>query len=279
MELWLVQLLQQQQHLDLLCQLVTVSQDAMVLLQLPLTHPSAPLAFPPFEEAEEDWNTYSVESGWGLEPSFDVSAMTEVRVPLGGTALLPCRVRHLAGRPVAWVRRRDWHILTWGAASFTSDGRFRVLSSHSGRDWSLRIRHVQRHDNGTYECQVPTGSGTKSHLFNLHVVVPRAVILGRREYHVGEGSTVSLVCIIDNGPLVAQFTFWKHNDRTVVADDAASKGMSVATDADGARPHSRLLISRADVTHAGSYTCGAPGADPDTVHLFISQVPEKEPKY
>ncbi|XP_049940848.1 hemicentin-1-like [Schistocerca serialis cubense] len=197
--------------------------------------------------------------------------MTEVRVPLGGTALLPCRVRHLAGRPVAWVRRRDWHILTWGAASFTSDGRFRVLSSHSGRDWSLRIRHVQRHDNGTYECQVPTGSGTKSHLFNLHVVVPRAVILGRREYHVGEGSTVSLVCIIDNGPLVAQFTFWKHNDRTVVADDAASKGMSVATDADGARPHSRLLISRADVTHAGSYTCGAPGADPDTVHLFISQ--------
>jgi hypothetical protein len=46
--------------------------------------------------------------------------------------------------------------------------------------------------------QVATGAGTISHFFNLHVVVPSAFILGSGEYHIGEGSTISLVCIIEN---------------------------------------------------------------------------------
>lgn len=46
--------------------------------------------------------------------------------------------------------------------------------------------------------QVATGAGTISHYFNLHVVVPSAFILGSGEYHIGEGSTISLVCIIEN---------------------------------------------------------------------------------
>ena len=51
------------------------------------------------------------------------------------------------------------------------------------------------HDN---LLQVATGAGTISHYFNLHVVVPSAFILGSGEYHIGEGSTISLVCIIEN---------------------------------------------------------------------------------
>lgn len=46
--------------------------------------------------------------------------------------------------------------------------------------------------------QVATGAGTMSHYFNLHIVVPAAFILGSGEYHIGEGSTISLVCIIEN---------------------------------------------------------------------------------
>jgi len=37
-----------------------------------------------------------------------------------------------------------------------------------------------------------------SHYFNLHIVVPEAFILGSGEYHIGESSTISLVCIIEN---------------------------------------------------------------------------------
>ncbi|KAG8230419.1 hypothetical protein J437_LFUL012212 [Ladona fulva] len=45
---------------------------------------------------------------------------------------------------------------------------------------------------------VSTGVGRLSHLFHLHVVVPEALILGSSDYHVGEGSAISLVCIIEN---------------------------------------------------------------------------------
>lgn len=52
--------------------------------------------------------------------------------------------------------------------------------------------------NLNFNFQVATGRGTISHYYNLHVVVPSAFILGSGEYHIGEGSTISLVCIIEN---------------------------------------------------------------------------------
>jgi hypothetical protein len=53
---------------------------------------------------------------------------------------------------------------------------------------------------------VATGAGTMSHYFNLHIVVPAAFILGSGEYHIGEGSTISLVCIIENVSTPQQHT-------------------------------------------------------------------------
>ena len=46
--------------------------------------------------------------------------------------------------------------------------------------------------------QVPHAKGKISQLYNLHVLVPTAYILGSDEYHVGVGSAINLVCIIEN---------------------------------------------------------------------------------
>lgn len=46
--------------------------------------------------------------------------------------------------------------------------------------------------------QVSHAKGKISQLYNLHVLVPTAYILGSDEYHVGVGSTINLVCIIEN---------------------------------------------------------------------------------
>lgn len=46
--------------------------------------------------------------------------------------------------------------------------------------------------------QVPHAKGKISQLYHLHVLVPSAYILGSDEYHVGVGSTINLVCIIEN---------------------------------------------------------------------------------
>ncbi|XP_049763626.1 hemicentin-2-like [Schistocerca cancellata] len=205
------------------------------------------------------------------DPVFDTSLVTDVSVPLGATAVLHCRVRNLAGRPVSWVRRRDWHILTSGPVTYTNDDRFHVVSSPSGTDWSLHIKYVQKRDNGTYECQVATGSGTMSHYFNLLVLVPKAFILGSGDYHIGEGSTISLVCIIENSPLSPQYVFWRHNDREVGVEGVGSTpGVSVVTEP-GPKTHSRLVVSRATTAHSGNYTCGAPGAETDTINVFVSE--------
>lgn len=42
------------------------------------------------------------------------------------------------------------------------------------------------------------GTGIASHYFNLEVIVPTARILGTEDYHVGKGSTINLICVIEN---------------------------------------------------------------------------------
>lgn len=46
--------------------------------------------------------------------------------------------------------------------------------------------------------QVALGTGISSHYFNLEVIVPTARILGTEDYHVGKGSTINLICVIEN---------------------------------------------------------------------------------
>lgn len=46
--------------------------------------------------------------------------------------------------------------------------------------------------------KVAMGTGITSHYFNLEVIVPTARILGTEEYHVGKGSTINLICVIEN---------------------------------------------------------------------------------
>lgn len=43
-----------------------------------------------------------------------------------------------------------------------------------------------------------TGTGIMTHYFNLFVIVPTAVISGSDEYHTGEGSSITLICKVEN---------------------------------------------------------------------------------
>ncbi|XP_021939716.1 uncharacterized protein LOC110839609 isoform X1 [Zootermopsis nevadensis] len=207
--------------------------------------------------------------GDGNDPVFDNNLVTNVTAQLGGTAFLHCRVRNLGERPVSWIRRRDWHILTSGLFTYTNDERFQVVHTEGGDDWNLQIKYVQKRDNGTYECQVATGAGTISHYFNLHVVVPSAFILGSGEYHIGEGSTISLVCIIENSPSPPQYVFWYHNER-MINYDTSRGGVTVSTEP-GPKTHSRLIINRATHGDSGNYTCRASNTEADTIYVYVSK--------
>uniref|UniRef100_A0A1B6CT58 Ig-like domain-containing protein n=1 Tax=Clastoptera arizonana TaxID=38151 RepID=A0A1B6CT58_9HEMI len=203
------------------------------------------------------------------EPSFDNNTVSNITVQLGGTAFLHCRVRNLGERTISWVRRRDWHILTSGMFTYTNDERFQVLHGEGSDDWTLQIKYVQKRDNGTYECQVSTGTGIMSHFVNLHIVVPEAFILGSGEHHVDVGSVISLVCMIDKSPQPPQYVFWYHNER-MINYDTARGGVTVETEP-GAKTQSRLTIREAQDTDSGNYTCSASNTEPASIFVFVSE--------
>ncbi len=45
--------------------------------------------------------------------------------------------------------------------------------------------------------QVSTGKGIASYAVHVFVAVPEAFILGNGEYHIQQGSTINLVCIVE----------------------------------------------------------------------------------
>lgn len=209
------------------------------------------------------------------EPLFDNNTVTNLTVQLGGNAFLHCRVRNLGERTfrsflqISWVRRRDWHILTSGMLTYTNDERFQVLHTEGSDDWTLQIKYVQRRDNGTYECQVSTGTGILSYFVNLHIVIPEAFILGNGEYHIEQGSTISLVCIIEKSPSPPQYVFWFHNEK-MINYDTARGGITVQTEP-GPKTHSRLTIREARLGDSGNYTCSASNTEAASIYVYVSE--------
>ncbi|KAL7646463.1 UNVERIFIED_CONTAM: hypothetical protein RMT77_003376 [Armadillidium vulgare] len=169
---------------------------------------------------------------------------------------------------VSWFRRRDWHILTTGIFTYTNDERFSVHHVEDSPDWTLQIKYATRRDNGTYECQLSTGTGVKSKFVNLNVVVPRAVILGNSDYHVQLGSTIKLVCAIEQSPTPPQYVFWYHDDHMINYDNRRG-GINV-TSKSGAETRSYLTITDATYEDSGNYTCTASNTQSDSTNVFVS---------
>ncbi|XP_069994709.1 limbic system-associated membrane protein isoform X1 [Penaeus vannamei] len=229
----------------------------LLLLLVPLQSPLA--------QAQYTDSSLSTESGaWvGVENN----TVVNVKAQLGFTAFLPCSVRMIGDKQISWIRRRDWHVLTSGVFTYTNDERFSITHRDGADDWTLSIRYLQARDNGTYECQISTGTGIVSQFVNLNVIVPEAFILGNSEYHVETGSPINLYCIIEQTPIPPHVVYWKHNDR-LLNYDTERGGVSVTIE-HGAKTSSRLVISGATTKDEGNYTCEAPKTLPAYVYVFV----------
>lgn len=71
--------------------------------------------------------------------------------------------------------------------------------------------------------QVSTGTGIVSYLVHLHIAVPESFILGNGEYHIEQGSTINLVCVIEK--VRFRCNYWPENDLfiTTFAESKASR--------------------------------------------------------
>ncbi|XP_059098398.1 zwei Ig domain protein zig-8-like isoform X2 [Tigriopus californicus] len=224
------------------------------------------LLLPTLISSENEANSKRDRSSY--DPPFlfgDAPGNTTVQV--GGTAYLHCPVFNLGERQLTWIRRRDWHILTHGAVTFTTDDRFQLVKEEHVDDWVLQIKHVVARDTGSYECQVTADSGIRSRRVDLKVVTPEAFILADEEYHIDRGSSLSLVCIIEKATTPPQYVFWYHNERMINYD--SERGISVTT-TPGRKTHSQLFIQKADISDSGNYTCEPSSSIPASIQVFVS---------
>ena len=152
-----------------------------------------------------------------------------------------------------------------------------MLHSPGGAEWSLQISGVEPRDQGEYQCQAATATGTKTISTWLEVKQPKAAILGSKEKHVNLGNSVSISCELRDTIGRPEFVFWYHNSTMV----NFSPGISVSTNLVGPEPDSlwvappnttvsTLTISSTKPEHAGNYTCAPPHSASDSIRLFVS---------
>ncbi|XP_059486873.1 zwei Ig domain protein zig-8-like isoform X1 [Neocloeon triangulifer] len=199
-------------------------------------------------------------------PYFDFNVPRNVTTAVGQTAFLHCRVEQLGDKAVSWIRKRDLHILTAGIYTYTSDARFQVMRPERSENWTLQVKFPQQRDAGIYECQVNT-EPKLSLAFRLNVIEAKARILGPADLYVKTGSTISLSCLISQGPHDLGTVFWYHG-ATIVDYDSPRGGVKIETEWTDALT-SRLRITNARITDSGNYTCIPTIAAPASVMVHV----------
>ncbi|XP_050720147.1 hemicentin-1-like [Eriocheir sinensis] len=231
----------------------------------PPPHAAATLDPPASAAALEQLPSVAVAAATDAEET----SVTNITTQLGTSVFLPCRTDLASERQVSWVRRRDWHILTSGMQTYTREERFAVHHPEGSTEWTLAIKYVQLADAGTYECQVSSGEGLESHLVNLEVATPRAMIPGRDTHHVEAGSTISLTCLIEQSPEAPQYIFWYHDSR-MINYDRRRGGVEVRVEA-GPTVTSHLTVSGARPQDSGNYTCAAANTEAASVFVYVTE--------
>ncbi|KAL9707199.1 hypothetical protein quinque_010717 [Culex quinquefasciatus] len=181
---------------------------------------------------------------------FETENLTTVSSQVGSIAVLPCVVRNIGEGVVSWIRRKDYHLLTIGVTTYSSDERFNIIRSEDSEEWPLQIKYVQLRDAGLYECQVSTHPPT-SIFVQLDVVEAKAEIFGPSEKYLKPGSTLRLTCRVVKSNEPPLYIFWYHNNRMINYD--VHRGVNVSTEADNR--YSELVITHTNTLNSGNYSC------------------------
>ncbi|KFB39327.1 AGAP009183-PA-like protein [Anopheles sinensis] len=181
---------------------------------------------------------------------FETDNHTRIASQVGSIAVLPCAVRNIGEGVVSWIRRKDYHLLTIGYTTYSSDERFNIIHSDDTEEWPLQIKYVQLRDAGLYECQVSTHPPT-SIFVKLDVVEAKAEIFGPSEKYLKPGSMLRLTCRVVQSNEPPLYIFWYHNSRMINYD--THRGVNVSTEADNR--YSELVITHTNTLNSGNYSC------------------------
>ncbi|XP_001658266.2 uncharacterized protein LOC5568978 [Aedes aegypti] len=195
---------------------------------------------------------------------FETDNLTTISSQVGSIAVLPCVVRNIGEGVVSWIRRKDYHLLTIGVTTYSSDERFNIIRSEDSEEWPLQIKYVQLRDAGPYECQVSTHPPT-SIFVQLDVVEAKAEIFGPSDKYLKPGSTLRLTCRVVQSNEPPLYIFWYHNNRMINYD--VHLGVNVSTEADNR--FSELVITHSNTLNSGNYSCVSNNAVAASTYVHI----------
>ncbi|GFO49806.1 leucine-rich repeats and immunoglobulin-like domains protein 1 [Plakobranchus ocellatus] len=214
-----------------------------------------------------------------------------ITVREGGDVQLPCSVRNLGTKQVAWRDVEEDRFLTIGTMTWSEDENVSLDHSRSKIDgqvtvWNLQIRHVRPRDAGLYECQVTSRAGLVR-LIKLNVVehdlhalrgllqssgyqvpsVPVSVcgaadmhgclisITGKKYVDLGE--KIELTCNASGGKVVPDEIDWfKGGDKINSKEKQYSHVLIVKSQEIATRTFtSQLIIDHSKLSDTGNYIC------------------------
>ncbi|XP_040581449.1 limbic system-associated membrane protein [Lepeophtheirus salmonis] len=205
-------------------------------------------------------------------PHFHLFRIENYTVQSGATAHLPCVIKNLGNRSVAWIRSSDSHILTVDEETFISDPRFTTIHQKESSTWTLQIKLVGPEQAGQYECQIST-EPKLSHFVYLTVIVPKVSIYGDRDVYVKSGSSVFLKCVIAQSLIEPTYIEWRFGDMII-----EGRGRIHTTPPEHLAPGttmSTLSIATVERSDSGPYTCIPSMLNNASVnlHVFESDFP------
>ncbi|XP_071110549.1 kin of IRRE-like protein 2 isoform X2 [Haliotis cracherodii] len=183
-----------------------------------------------------------------------------VTVREGAMAVLPCKIRNLGTKKVAWRRLNSDQFLTIGKITWIKQVNMMVEHESQPGDittWDLLIKNVKANDTGIYECQITSTQEYAYHV-QLNVVGPPITnpaisVIGST--YVDYGEPIKLICNATGGPHIPEEIDWfKDGDKI----DAHKYEDIVITKYRSLRSQSmtsELLVDRSTTDHSGTYIC------------------------
>lgn len=224
------------------------------------------IGIPKITDSAPEANLYNTSNS-SISPYFDLNVVRNVTTTVGQSAFLHCRVYQLGDKSVSWIRKRDLHILTVGLFTYTSDQRFQVMRPDKSENWTLHIKFPQTRDSGLYECQINT-EPKQSLPFWLYVIESKAKILGPSDLYVKTGSSVTLTCIISQGPHDLGTVFWYRDKHPIQPDLYHKPRITIDTEWSNTLT-SKLHIVSVLTTDSGNYTCVPTVASSASVNIHV----------
>ncbi|KAK4309594.1 hypothetical protein Pmani_018783 [Petrolisthes manimaculis] len=99
----------------------------------------------------------------------------------------------------------------------------------------------------------------------------RVEILGPRERHIEEGSSLSLTCVVTSPSAPSTLVYWYH-DTSLVDYNSPRGGVNLRVDTNRGETTTRLVVRAVGPGDSGMYSCVPQGSHPATVVVHVQKV-------